>query len=1227
MHEGKGKTVGHVLPIVIAGLFVLLHATAQAATATRTSAFEYDPATGLLSKEIVEPNNSNLCVVTTYGYDSFGNVTNTTTRNCAGSSGEEVAAAPSGDAIFQSRTSTTAYSTAAPNYGRFPTTSTNALNQSETKAFDSKFGGVTSLTGPNGLTTTWTYDGFGRKTLETRADGTKTKWEYILCSGVGSGSASCPTVGSTAAKYYVQVTPLAADGVTPNGAWTRTYFDMLGREIRAETRSFSNVSIYSDTEYDSIGRAWRTSRPYLAGATPQWTTLSYDVLSRVVEQINPDHTAGTPSRTTIAYNGLSVTTTSYSTADTGTQSRTETRNSQGQLTQVKDTQNNTLSHTYDPFGNLIKTTDALGNQTTLTYDLRGRKTGMVDRDMGSWTYVYNGLGELVRQTDAKAQVTTMAYDKLGRMTQRNEPDLVSNWYYDTRFGGAACAKGIGKLCEARADNGYRRVITYDSLGRGSNVATYIDSTTTPYNVGTTYDSHGRVATETYPTGFAVKYVYTSLSYLQEVRRNDNNALLWRVDALNAEGQITQQTHGNNVVTNNGYDLTSGRLLSTTAGAANGVQNMTYAYDTLGNLKQRQDGNFSQVENFQYDALNRLRAWQIAGSGISGTISKTVTYNAIGNILTKSGVGTYTYNASGATSTRPHAVASITGTVNGAINPTFTYDANGNMTSGAGRTYTYTSYNQVSQITRGATTVSFSFDVDHQRVKEVAPGDTTIFVMTSGVHYEKKIEPRVTWHRHYIRAYGTSVALYEAATGVVNTTQTRYFHLDHLGSIRVITDESGAVAERLAYDPWGKRRLPNGLDSDSVYSTIDRGFTQHEHLDEVGLIHMNARVYDPLLGRFISPDPFIENAGSLQEFNRYTYVNNNPLAYTDPTGHFKLKKWLKKAGRSFKRHWKHAFRDEIGRVIIGVTVAYFTGYFEFGSWGHGLLGGVKLTAEHAFVGGFAGGLASSAGDLKSAFQGGVTGALFFGAGEIGNFALRVAAHAAVGCVSQAAGGGGCGDGAAAAAFAVLAAGPKLEGKWKAAGNLIRSTVVGGTASVIAGGKFANGAVTAAYSYLFNACMHGGCDGEDGDGESVAAANAKMRGEQLGVAAAAIALADGPQFGPADAAALGVLTVGGVIYVGGGYLWDTIVHGNSLSSTRLTYVYELQLRSSLATLKYGITSRQPPQGRYPLWFYSVTNSQMSVIADYPNRSMARSHELRLCTGYRAANGHLPPLSFRC
>ncbi len=116
---------------------------------------------------------------------------------------------------------------------------------------------------------------------------------------------------------------------------------------------------------------------------------------------------------------------------------------------------------------------------------------------------------------------------------------------------------------------------------------------------------------------------------------------------------------------------------------------------------------------------------------------------------------------------------------------------------------------------------------------------------------------------------------------------RYFQQDHLGSIAIITDEAGQVVERLAYDPWGKRRFATGLadKQDSlVGQTTDRGYTEHEHLDEVGVIHMNGRLYDPLVGRFMSADPFVQNPYDLRSFNRYSYVYNNPLKNFDPSGY-------------------------------------------------------------------------------------------------------------------------------------------------------------------------------------------------------------------------------------------------------------------------------------------------------------------------------------------------------
>jgi RHS repeat-associated protein len=101
-----------------------------------------------------------------------------------------------------------------------------------------------------------------------------------------------------------------------------------------------------------------------------------------------------------------------------------------------------------------------------------------------------------------------------------------------------------------------------------------------------------------------------------------------------------------------------------------------------------------------------------------------------------------------------------------------------------------------------------------------------------------------------------------------------------------TDEAGAVVERLSYDAWGRRRFPDGTDdpSGSITSQTTRGFTGHEELGDVSLVHMNGRVYDPLLGRFGSPDPTTENPFSTQGWNRYSYVGNSPLNFTDPSGY-------------------------------------------------------------------------------------------------------------------------------------------------------------------------------------------------------------------------------------------------------------------------------------------------------------------------------------------------------
>ncbi|MDO9354429.1 MAG: RHS repeat-associated core domain-containing protein, partial [Solirubrobacteraceae bacterium] len=117
------------------------------------------------------------------------------------------------------------------------------------------------------------------------------------------------------------------------------------------------------------------------------------------------------------------------------------------------------------------------------------------------------------------------------------------------------------------------------------------------------------------------------------------------------------------------------------------------------------------------------------------------------------------------------------------------------------------------------------------------------------------------------------------------TELNWIHADRLGSPVAISDLSGALNERLAYDAWGKRRSTDGKSTpDKLDGVIDnRGFTNHEMLDQLELVHMNGRVYDPSIGRFVSADPMIGDPINGQNYNRYSYVLNNPTNLTDPTG--------------------------------------------------------------------------------------------------------------------------------------------------------------------------------------------------------------------------------------------------------------------------------------------------------------------------------------------------------
>jgi len=887
-----------------------------AATLVRTTGYDFN-ASGLPIKTIVEPSgagNTNLCSVTeTTAFDVYGRPTTVVTRNCnaaarvtAGAPDEAAAPTSGSDAVFPQRTSSVTYNTADP---RFIQTSTDAAGDKTTAmAFDAGFGVLKSSTDPNNRVTTLAYDSLGRKTSELVADSGGTysigkTWTYEFCGAYGTPTRTCPTIGGAAGVSVVTVTPVRKDGSSApaaNGPYVRTYYDALGREIRTETQGFDGASstlVYQDTYRNGVGDVVAKSKPYYSTATVDCGAASTNTKQCVVYEVDKLHRVtkttqyigGVKGSTTVTYSGLTVTV-----ADPLTHKTVETKNVIGLQDNVKDAKEGVITHFYDPFGSRVKTTDPAGNVISAEYDLYGRKTKSYDPDMGVWTYAYDALGALKTQIDAKSQKTTLTYDAMGRMTKRSEPSLVSNWVYGT------CTNGKGKLCEANTNGAYKRTITYNGNSMPTSGTTSFGSTSPlTFTTQIGYDTNWRVETVTYPGSVQkIKNSYTTLGYLKTVQdtRQSTAVTLWTGNAFDAAGRPTQFTYGNSIVTNESY-FEDGRPDTIRAGASNSVLNLQHGYDLAGNLTSRIDNvpSTAVVASYTFDELNRVLTETRAASGVSPAQTISWTYKAIGNIDTRTEGGvtnTYNYNNSGAGSYQPHAVASVSGSVNGVANPSYQYDANGNMTSGANRSVTWTSFNMAEYVKQGTTTLSYKYDSEHERAKETytlagVTQRTTYYINPaagSGLFYEDESGVAGAVQKFYVSAGNVTVAM---ITNKAGTWSTQYWHKDHLGSNAVTTNAAGTVIERLAYEPFGKRRQANGATDASGAlkpTSTDRGFTEHEHMDEVGLINMNGRVYDPGLGRFMSADTMVPNENDSQDYNRYSYASNRPLNGVDPSGH-------------------------------------------------------------------------------------------------------------------------------------------------------------------------------------------------------------------------------------------------------------------------------------------------------------------------------------------------------
>jgi len=757
--------------------------------------------------------------------------------------------------------------------GRFIGSVTNAAGQVEQRTFDARIGTPVMVTSSNGLSISTVSDGFGRTTSVTAPDGNIVQTSYKRCDQ------NCP---GGAGMVQVQDTR-RADG-TRSAVPVLQFADTSGRVVRQTSWGFDGRYLVTDTIHDVLGRVEKTYWPRHATSTEALSALSpepagavlqssssYDVLDRPLVQQGVAEDGSTLD-TTHTWTGLT-----HQTRNPKQQTITETRDVWGKLATTIDANNRTTTFEFDAFGNLAKTTDPLGNKVEVVYDTWGRRTKLIDPDLGTITYEVDALGQTWKQVSPKQRSanksTVMAYDVLGRMVTRTAEDVSAAWTYDIMPGQSNCAahKSCGKLVRAATLTGtaaldYHQDFTFDALGRPDTTMRYLDVV---YTSKLGYDAWGRLSREQHQRGSGTTKVYDRRynAWGQMARIERNGIAIWTATAQDASSRVTNAALGNGLELVSTFNPNTGRLTDGTVKASAALRlHEAYQYDKLGNVSQRLQewGSTSFIENFDYDQLNRLKSSTIVGYG-----GQAFTYDDIGNLKSKTGVGSgdYVYPAAG--SQRPHAVSSIPGI------GSFNYDDNGNMLSGAGRTVTWTSFDMPLTIAKGSASSTFHYGADYERVKQVANGVTT--------WYAGAIEVETNGGAVKVKTYLPGSLGVEIDSN--GSTKLYYTHCDRLGSVMALSDEAGNLSEQLAYDAWGKRReKATPSVPDSIDGQVDnKGFTGHEMLDALDLVHMNGRVYDPLVARFMSADAVIQEPEHSQSYNRYTYVWNNPTNLTDPTG--------------------------------------------------------------------------------------------------------------------------------------------------------------------------------------------------------------------------------------------------------------------------------------------------------------------------------------------------------
>lgn len=825
-------------------------------------------------KKVTETRTANNAIssyITDFTYNQTGHLTSTVANSNIGADavtttysqfnafGTALVISVTAPDLTQARTKTLQYDPT----GRFITQSADVLNNTTQSVYEPAYGNLVQSTGIDGQVVKFEYDGLGRliRTISPTGTINRKKYEWYNISG---------------ATYGIKATA-DFDG---NGT-LKTYFNKNDAVVKTEATGFGGNTVVSEKQYDVMG-VLLSSTPdrFLTQNLYKVYTYGYDDFYRPTN-ISEQNNSGSVLKTiSYSYNALSTNATYnkgfvklQSPSGNGTSNHFEVseNNEAGQVDKLINYTNVNAQHssayTFNQHGlpTQVATTfpgGSGGSIATFAYDALGRRQSINDPSSGLNTFDYNSIGELVQSVSPNGTYT-FEYDALGRLTKRtgSGQGIYTYNYVATGNGKAQLKKitGPSGLTEYTYDSNGRPTEKKETLGAGIAAKEF----KTKY----TYDPYNRLVDYTYPNNFKITHEYDVIGQLAKIK--NNTATIWELTGMKSPDQVESYKNGAGITTQITYDnylnlsqINLGNINSQGFTVINTSANMS------GRTQQNFVSNANNNEGFDYDAFDRLQQTNFKDANNNTVVKDVYTYKENGNLDYKQDCGNYVYGLP----SKPYQLTGIQNPV-------------GNISLNS-LNITHNDFDKVSQIAEATTNKLFDFTYGNsgQRAKmEYRLNNQLQYTRYYQDNYDRQETTNTYKDWCYIYSPTGLAAVYYDNNG---TKELLDVTSDHLGSPLLLTNQTGQIVEEYSFDAWGRRRNP----ADWTYNNIPastkmiRGYTGHEHLDEVGLINMNGRMYDAVLGRFVQPDPIIQDPGNIQNLNRYSYVLNNPVNYNDPSGY-------------------------------------------------------------------------------------------------------------------------------------------------------------------------------------------------------------------------------------------------------------------------------------------------------------------------------------------------------